>query len=196
MLTLFLGLLVFLGVHSIQALLPEQRQSWQSGWGSGVYRGIYSLLSLAGLVLVVWGYDLARSEPVVIYSPPRALVHASFMLMWVSMILLVAAYWPGNQIRLRLRHPMTLGIKAWALAHLLANGMLADLMLFGTFLIWSVLVFRSARRRQAPASATGTGSAMATLLTVGVGTAVWYLFLWGGLHALLTGVHPLGSLGA
>ena len=91
---------------------------------------------------------------------------------------------------------MTLGVKAWALGHLLANGTLADMMLFGTFLIWSVLVFRSARQRPALAAGTAPVSAWGTGLTVLIGTAVWALFLWGGLHARWIGVDPLGGMGA
>lgn len=197
MLTLALGLLLFLGVHSLQALAPHWRAQCQAQWGAWVYKGLYSLISLGGLVLIVIGYAQTRAEPVLLWTPPRGLVHASFLLMGVSMVLLVAAYWPGNRIRARLRHPMTLGVKVWALAHLLANGHLADLLLFGGFLIWAVMVFRAARRRaaSAPANASASaGSLSATLLTVGVGLALWALFLWGGLHARWIGVNPMGNL--
>lgn len=195
MLTLLTGLLLFLGVHSLQALAPAWRDQRRMQWGELPYKGVYSLLSLAGLALIVVGYAQARAEPVLLWTPPRGLVHASFLLLWVSMVLLVAAYWPGNRIRNRLRHPMTLGVKVWALAHLLANGSLADLMLFGTFLIWSVLVFRSARRRPVTTPATA-GSLTATVLVVILGTGVWALFLWGGLHARWIGVNPLGGMGS
>ena len=117
------------------------------------------------------------------------------MLLWVAMVLLGAAYVPRNAVRARLGHPMTLGVKTWALAHLLANGMLADLMLFGTFLIWSVLVFRSARRRPA-AGPVASSRLPATLLVLVLGSAVWALFLWGGLHARWIGVDPFGGMGA
>ena len=196
MLTLLIGLLLFLGVHCLQTLAPEWRAQRRAKWGALPYKGLYSLVAGAGLVLIVIAYGQARLEPVAIWTPPRGLVHASFLLMWVSMVLLVAAYVPRNGIRARLGHPMTLGVKVWALAHLLANGTLADLMLFGTFLVWAVLVFRSARRRPAPASASAPASGVATGLTVLVGTAVWALFLWGGLHARWIGVNPLGSAGA
>lgn len=194
MLTLLSGLLLFLGVHCLQALAPGWREQRRLQWGELAYKGVYSLLSLAGLALIVVGYGQARAEPVPLWTPPRALVHTSLLLMWVSMVLLVAAYWPRNAIRARLGHPMTLGVKTWALAHLLANGNLADLMLFGTFLIWAVLVFRSARRRPAPAAAAS--SPVATVVTVLAGSALWALFLWGGLHARWIGVNPLGSAGA
>ncbi len=196
MLTLLFGLLLFIGIHSLQALAPGWRSQQRERWGELGYKGLYSLVAGAGLVLIVVGYDQARLEPVAIWTPPRGLVHASFLLMWVSMVLLVAAYVPRNAIRARLGHPMTLGVKTWALGHLLANGSLADLMLFGTFLIWAVLVFRSARRRPAPAGAAAPVSALGTGLTVLVGTAVWALFLWGGLHARWIGVDPLGGMGA
>lgn len=195
MLTLLLGLLLFVGVHSLQALAPDWRAQRRAQWGELPYKGLYSLIALAGLALIVIGYGQARAEPVLLWTPPRGLVHASFLLLWLSMVLLVAAYWPGNRIRTALKHPMTLGVKVWALAHLLANGSLADLMLFGTFLLWAVLVFRSARRRPAAAPAS-PGSLTATVLAVLMGTGVWALFLWGGLHARWIGVNPFGSMGA
>lgn len=194
MLTLILGLLLFLGVHLLQVLAPDWRQRRRAQWGEMAYKGLYALVALAGLALVVVGYGEARAEPVPLWTPPRGLVHASFLLMWVAMVLLVAAYWPGNRIRARLRHPMTLGVKVWALGHLLSNGNLADVVLFGSFLLWAVLVFRSARRR--PAAPAASGSLAATALTVLAGTGVWALFLWGGLHARWIGVNPLGGMGA
>ncbi len=195
MLTLLLGLLLFIGMHCLQALAPDWRQQQRARWGEWGYKGLYSLVSGLGLVLIVIGYGQARSEPVPLWTPPRGLVHASFLLMWVAMVLLVAAYVPRNAVRARLGHPMTLGVKTWALAHLLANGMLADLMLFGTFLIWSVLVFRSARRRPT-ASPVASSRLPATLLVLVLGSAVWALFLWGGLHARWIGVDPFGGMGA
>ncbi len=195
MLTLLLGLLLFIGMHCLQVLAPDWRQQQRARWGEWGYKGLYSLVSGIGLVLIVIGYGQARSEPVPLWTPPHGLVHASFLLMWVAMVLLVAAYVPRNAVRARLGHPMTLGVKTWALAHLLANGMLADLMLFGTFLIWSVLVFRSARRRPA-AGPVASSRLSATLLVLVLGSAVWALFLWGGLHARWIGVDPFGGMGA
>ena len=197
MLTLSIGLLLFLGVHSLQALAPQWRDAQRARWGEWPYRGLYSLLSLAGLALIVLGYAQARAEPVVLWTPPKGLAHASVLLMWLSSVLLVAAYAPANHLRSRLRHPMTLSVKVWALAHLLANGHLADVLLFGGFLIWSVAVFRSARRRPATrAAAARAPSASGTVLALLIGTGLWALFLWGGLHARWIGVSPLGGLGA
>ena len=195
MLTLLFGLILFLGVHCLQALAPEWRAQRRAQWGEMTYKGLYSLVAGLGLVLIVVGYGEARTQPVQLWTPPRGLMHLSFLLMWVSMVLLVAAYVPGNAIRRRLGHPMTLGVKVWAFGHLLANGTLADLMLFGTFLIWAVLVFRSARRRPSSPDVRPT-RAVATALTVLLGTGVWAVFLWGGLHGVLIGVNPLGGMGA
>ncbi len=195
MLTLVAGLVLFLGIHSLQSLAPQWRAHRLAQWGELPYKGLYALVSVLGLVLIVVGYGQARDEPVLLWPVPKGMAHASVLLMWLSMVLLVAAYWPRNGIRARLRHPMTLGVKVWALAHLLANGQLADLLLFGGFLVWSVLVFRSARRRPAPAAPAAV-STTATVLTLLAGTAVWALFLWGGLHARWIGVNPLGAAGA
>ena len=140
MLQLLIGLALFLGIHSAQSLAPQARQRAQQRWGALGYKAVYSAVSLLGLYLIVHGYAQARLTPVVLWTPPRGLQHASIALMWVAMVLLVSAYVPGNQIRAKLRHPMTLSVKVWALAHLLANGHLADAVLFGGFLLWSVLV--------------------------------------------------------
>lgn len=195
MLTLFYGLVLFLGIHLLQVLAPGWRERRRAQWGELTYKGVYSVLSLIGLVLLVQGYGLARAEPVLLWQPPRGLLHLAWLLMWLAMVLLVAAYVPRNGIRRRLGHPMTLGVKVWALAHLLVNGHLADVLLFGSFLLWAVLVFRSARRRPPSAATPAPSSTLATLATVVVGTAVWALFLWGGLHAQWIGVDPLGAAG-
>ena len=195
MLTLFYGLLLFLGVHLVQVLAPGWRERRRAQWGALTYKGVYSVVSLIGLVLLVQGYGLARAEPVLLWQPPRGLLHLAWLLMWLAMVLLVATYVPRNGIRRRLGHPMTLGVKVWALAHLLVNGNLADVLLFGSFLLWAVLVFRSARRRPPSTTASAPTSALATLATVVLGSALWAVFLWGGLHAQWIGVDPMGAAG-
>jgi uncharacterized membrane protein len=195
MLTLLLGLVLFLGVHSLQALAPAWRAQRRAQWGERVYKGVYALLALLGLWLIVQGYGEARQAPVLLWQPPRMLMHISWLLMWLSMVLLVAAYVPANAIQARLGHPMTLGVKVWALAHLLVNGTLADAMLFGTFLIWAVLVFRSARRREPGPRVARASSLWGTGLALLLGSGLWALLLWGGLHARWIGVDPLGGLG-
>ncbi|MBL8372499.1 MAG: NnrU family protein [Burkholderiaceae bacterium] len=189
---LLLGLIVFLGVHSVRIVAEDWRTRTIASRGVGAWKGMYSALSVVGLGLVVWGYGLARQEPVILWSPPMGMRHAASLLTLVAFVLLTAAYVPRNALRLRLRHPMVLGVKAWALAHLLSNGSLADLLLFGSFLVWAVLSFRAARQRDRQASpAVVSTSALATGLTLVVGIGAWVVFaLW--LHGPLMGVRPFG----
>ena len=131
---------------------------------------MYSLLSIAGFVLIVWGYGQARLQPMVLWPSPTWTRHLAALLTIPAFVLLVAAYVPRNAIKARLHHPMVLGVKVWALAHLLANNTLADLLLFGGFLAWSVASFTAARKRD---NAAGTvylhGHAGPTVAVVVVG---------------------------
>jgi uncharacterized membrane protein len=192
MLVLLLGLVLFLGVHSTRIVAEGWRTGMLAKLGEKGWKGAYSLASLVGFVLIVGGYSLARQQPVVLWSPPVATRHIAGLLMLVSFILLSAAYVPGNGIKSKLRHPMVLGVKVWALAHLLSNGNLADVLLFGSFLVWSVLSFRAARGRDRAAGLVGTaGKLSATLATVGVGIVAWAVFAFWA-HAALIGVRPFG----
>ncbi len=196
MLQLLIGLTLFLGIHSTQSLAPQWRKSVINRWGPMGFKGLYTLISLAGLYLIVQGYGLARLAPVVLWTPPRGMQHATALLMWFAMVLLVAAYVPRNQIKTRLRHPMTLSVKVWALGHLLSNGNLADALLFGGFLVWSVWVFRAARQRDRMSlHSAPEGTLLGTLLAVVLGTGVWAAFVMGGLHLWLVGVMPLTRAG-
>lgn len=191
MLQLIMGLGLFLGIHALQSVAPQLRQSAMSRLGTLGYKGVYAAVSLLGIYLLVKGYGMARLEPVVLWTPPRGMQHATILLMWVAMVLLVATYVPGNHIKAKLRHPMTLSVKVWALGHLLSNGNLADVLLFGSFLLWSVLVFRAARQRdRLSLHSAPEGQLLTTLLAVVVGTGVWAAFLMGGLHLWLVGVMP------
>lgn len=196
MLQLLIGLTLFLGIHSAQSLLPQWRQNAIDRFGSLGFKGVYAVLSLLGLYLLVQGYGLARLDPVLLWTPPRGMQHATILLLWVAMVLLVASYVPGNQIKAKMRHPMTLSVKVWALGHLLSNGNLADVLLFGGFLVWSVLVFRAARQRDRLSLHTPPeGKLLGTLLAVVLGTGVWAAFLMGGLHLWLVGVMPMTRAG-
>lgn len=196
MLQLLIGLTLFLGIHSLQSLAPQQRQSAIARWGALPFKGVYAALSLLGFVLLVQGYAQARLEPMVLWTPPRGMQHATALLLWLAMVLLAAAYVPGNQIKAKLRHPMTLSVKVWALGHLLSNGNLADVLLFGGFLVWSVWVFRAARQRDRLSLHTAPeGTLLGTALAVVVGTGVWAAFVMGGLHLWLVGVMPLTRAG-
>lgn len=190
---LILGLVLFLGVHSVRIFANDWRTKVIAQRGENAWKGLYSVLSVIGLVLVVWGYGLARQQPVVLWLPPVATRHVAALLMLVSFILLVAAYVPRNGIKAWLHHPMVLGVKVWALAHLLSNGYLADVVLFGAFLLWSVLSFRAARARdRAAGTVYPRGDAFATGITAVVGTVLWLVFsMW--LHVWLIGVRPFGG---
>lgn len=187
---LIAGLFVFLGLHSIRMLADGWRGRMLQRYGEAVYKGIFSVLSLMGLALVVYGFGLAREAPVVLWVPPLALRHAASLLTLVAFVLLVAAYVPRNAIKARWHHPMVLSVKTWALAHLLANGHVAHLVLFGSFLIWSVCNFIVARRRDRMAGTrypAATVAGTTTMLVVGV--AVWALFAFQ-LHGWLIGIRP------
>ena len=108
---------------------------------------MYTVISIVGFGLIIWGYGLARAQPVVLWAPQLWARHLAALLMLFAFILLAAAYVPKNGIKAWVHHPMVLGVKVWALAHLLANHTLADLLLFGSFLVWAVLNFRAARAR-------------------------------------------------
>jgi uncharacterized membrane protein len=192
MLYLVLGLVVFLGVHSVRIVADGWRTQMRTRLGEGPWKGLYSLASAVGLALIVWGYGLARQQPVALWAPPVGMRHAAALLTLVAFVLLAAAYVPRNALKARLHHPMVLGVKVWALAHLLSNGNLADVVLFGAFLLWAVLSFRAARQRdRVQGTVYAAGTAAGTIATVVVGAVAWAAFaLWG--HAWLIGVAPLG----
>lgn len=195
---MLLGLILFLGCHSVRVFAEDWRTAMLVRLGEKMYKGLYSLLSLLGFVLLVYGYSLARLDSSLLWLPPLATRHAASLLMLIALILLVATYVPRNAIQKRLRHPMVLSVKVWALAHLLSNGRWVDVVLFGTFLLWAVLSFRAARQRdrlqddmepestEAPEVASST-----TLKVMVIGALVWVVFLLGG-HAWLFGVSPIG----
>ena len=189
---LILGLVLFLGVHSVRIVADGWRTRMWERLGEGRWKGLYSLLSFAGLIFIVWGYGLARQDPVLLWSPLVAMRHAASLLTLAAFILLVAAYVPRNAFKARLHHPMVLSVKVWALAHLLSNGNLADVLLFGGFLLWAVLDFRAARLRdRAQGTAYPSGTLAGTAMTVVLGLVAWAVFAFWG-HALLIGVSPMG----
>ena len=192
MTVLILGLVLFLGIHSARVVAEDRRTTFIAARGEQAWKGIYSVLSLAGFALLVWGFGLARQQPVVLWATPTWARHAASLLMLLSFVLLTAAYVPGNGIKARLHHPMVLGVKTWAFAHLLSNNTLADLLLFGSFLAWGVLSFIAARRRdRANGTTYAAGKVSRTLITVAVGVVAWGVFaLW--LHGWLIGVRPMG----
>ena len=199
---LILGLVLFLGAHSTRVFAENWRQATLERLGEKAYKGVYTLVSLLGFGLMMFGFDQVRWDSPVLWSPPVWAKHGAALLMLVSLVLLACAYAPRNAIKVKLHHPMVLSVKVWALAHLLANPRLADVVLFGAFLLWSVLNFRAARRRDRLAAASlsageGSGSlepevsSAATWRAIGIGVVVWAFLLSRG-HAWLFGVSPLG----
>ena len=189
---LILGLVIFLGAHSTRIFAEGWRGAQLTRLGEKGWKGLYSVVSLVGFVLLVWGYGVARQEPVPLWTPSIGMRHLASLLTLVSFIFLAAAYVPRNAIKARLGHPMTLGVKVWALSHLLANHTLADVLLFGGFLVWAVLCFRAARARdRAAGTVYPAGTAAGTAITVAVGLGAWMVFaMW--LHGPLIGVRPFG----
>ena len=193
---MLIGLLLFLGTHSVRIVAEPWRSATRERIGPLAWRGIYSVLSIAGFVAIVWGYGIARQQPVVLWEPPLAMRHIAALLTLVAFVLLAAAYVPGNAIKARLGHPMAAGVKIWAFAHLLANGTLADVLLFGGFLAWAVVDRISVKRRAAagllrsPPALPGSTANDAIAL---VGGLVVYLLFVFWAHAWLFGVRPMGG---
>jgi uncharacterized membrane protein len=187
---LIIGLVIFLGVHSVRIVADRWRQAQIARLGEKSWKLGYSVLSAAGLALIIWGYGVAREAPVILWNPPTGMRHVAGLLTLVAFIFLAAAYVPRNHIKARFHHPMVLGVKGWALGHLLANGTVADLLLFGSFLVWAVLSFIAARRRDRLAgTAYPAGTGRGTLIAIVAGTVAWAVFAFW-LHGLLIGVRP------
>lgn len=189
---LILGLVLFIGVHSVRIVAEGWRTRTIARIGEKPWKGVYAVLSLIGFGLIIWGFSQARAMPVQLWNPPVAMRHLAAPLTLVAFVLLAAAYVPGNGVKSRLHHPMVLAVKVWALAHLLATGNLAHVLLFGSFLAWSVGSFSAARRRdRASAAVYPPGQSMRTAATVVVGTLAWAVFaLW--LHGRWIGIRVVG----
>lgn len=186
MLLFLIGLGVFLGLHSLRIVAEPWRQRQIARLGANAWRGLYSLIAIASFVLLLWGYAQVRHQYPPLFDAPRGLRHASSLLVLIAFWLLAATYVPRNHLKAAVKHPMTLAVKTWALAHLLVNHSLPDLLLFGGFLLWSVLLFRSARRR--PVS-VAPGTVLGTAATLLIGTAAFAGFAFW-LHAAWIGVRP------
>ena len=191
MIMLILGLVLFLGIHSVRIVADGLRSGFIARRGLNAWKGVYSLISIAGFVLICVGFGQARQQAVVLWSPPRWTHDVAALLTLLAFILITAAYVPGNGLKARVKDPMILGVKCWAAGHLLANGTLADAVLFGSFLLWAVLDFRAARqrRRAGGESAVAPGKASRTAIAVVVGVLAWMLFALH-LHQMLIGVAP------
>jgi uncharacterized membrane protein len=189
---LITGLILFLGIHSSRIFAENTRLRLVQKLGANGWKGIYSLISLIGFVFIIYGYGMARESPIVLWNPPIWTRHLAGLLTLPAFVLIAASQIRGTHIRAKLKHPMVLGVKLWATAHLLANGSLHDVILFGSFLFWAVLSFRAARQRDRIAGTiyTATGTTR-DAIAVSVGLAGWIAFAFY-LHAAWIGVRPFG----
>ena len=128
---LILGLVLFLGIHSVSIVAPAWRDAQAARLGEWPWKGVYSLVSIAGFAVLVMGYGIARHTAPVLYAPPAGMRHVTLLLMLPVFPLIAAAYVPGR-IQARLGHPFLAGVMLWAVAHLLSNGTLADVCLLYT----------------------------------------------------------------
>ena len=187
---LVLGLILFLGTHSLSIFNDPWRNRMHARLGENAWKGAYTVVSLIGLVLIVYGYGQARLDPVVIYNPPFWLRHVAMLLLVPVFPLLLATYLPGR-IKSAARHPTLVATKLWALAHLLANGTLADVLLFGGFLAWAVADRISLKRRQPRALHTAPAGKANDLIAIVGGLALYGAFVMF-LHTWLIGISPIG----
>lgn len=193
MVTLILGLILLLGVHSVRIFAEDGRDRLIARLGQNRYKITYSALSLVGLLLIIFGYGQARIDATPLWSPPTGLRHLTFLLVPVAFVLVASAYVSPGYIKAAIRHPMVFGVAVWALAHLLANGTGVDVLLFGAFLVWALVDYASALRRTDGAGAEmgSVKSVRGDVIAVAVGLVLSALFLFG-LHGWLIGVPLLG----
>ena len=187
---LVLGLILFLGTHSVHMLAPHFRERVVARIGLLPWKGLYSLVSIAGFVLIVIGFGMARADSHLLYASPVWLRHLNALFTLAAFVLVAAAYVPRNHLKAKIGHPMLAGVKLWALGHLLAIGYLHDVVLFGAFLVWAVADFAVSRRRDRAAGIVyPAGTAMGDVLAVVIGVAAWAIFAFL-LHLRLIGVSP------
>jgi uncharacterized membrane protein len=190
MIWFILGLALFLGIHSTRAFADGWRAATIARIGEGPWKAIYSVLSIAGFILLAWGYGQARQQ-LPLWDPPAFMRHVTALLMLPVFVLFVAAYVPRNGIKAKVHHPQVLSVKLWAFAHLLSNGNLADVLLFGGFLAWAILSFTAARKRdRAAGKVYPAGTVQGTIACVITGLAIYAAFVMG-LHAWLIGVRVI-----
>lgn len=187
---LILGLILFFAPHTVHMLAPRWRDGAVARIGLLPWKGLYSVVAGAGLVLIIIGFGMARADAQLLYVPPAWLRHLNALFTLVAFVLIAAAYVPRNHLKAKLGHPMLAGVKLWAIGHLLATGYVHDVVLFGAFLVWAVADFGISRRRDRTARAVYPRGTLAfDTITVAVGVAAWAIFAFA-LHQRLIGVNP------
>ncbi len=191
---LVLGLVIFLGVHSTRILAEGGRAKAVARLGEGPWKGVYSLLSLIGFALIVWGFGQARSNAAELWTPPIWTRHITILFMLISLILIGAYIFKKSHIAVAVHHPMVWGVAIWAAGHLIANGSTADLLLFGAFLVWAIADLVSSYGRDARNSVVYPPPTWgATIGAIALGVVLWIALL-GGLHHWLFGVSPMAGM--
>lgn len=185
---LILGLVVFLGVHSVRILAGPFRDA-QVTLSPKRWKGLYSLASAVGLALIIWGWIVFRPTAPQVYAPPAWGRHVTWVLVWMALVLMPTGNAPTGRIKATVRHPMLLGVILWSAGHLLANGDQASVTLFGSFLAWAVVDLISALGRNEPAPVVI--KPRSDLIAVAAGTVLWCVLAFF-LHRVLFGVSPLG----
>ncbi|MBW6493449.1 MAG: NnrU family protein [Burkholderiaceae bacterium] len=189
---LVMGLVFFLGIHTLRIVADDWRSAKVAGLGLMTWKGIYAAVSLAGVALVILGFGLARASSIDLWQPARWSHHAAGLLTLVAFVLLVAAYVPSSRIKGLVGHPMVAGLMVWSVGHLIANGRLADLVLFGTLLVWASAELVSLRKRDKATGVTrDPGSWANDIVTLIIAVVFWYIFALH-LHYTLVGVAPFG----
>ncbi len=185
---LVLGLVIFLGVHLLRATAPGWRDAMIARLGEGPYKGLYSFVAVLGLALIVWGFPLAASDGRSLYFPAQGLRHVTEALMLPALVLAVASGLPPGHIRRFVRHPLLIATILWSVGHLLVNGELAAVVLFGSFLAWALIDLAAQRDR--PAAPPVPPRLAYDGLAIVVGLVLYAALVWR-LHLWAFGVSPL-----
>lgn len=190
MAVLVIGLLAFIGIHSVRIVAPSWRDAQIGRFGKGAWHAVFGSISLTGLIVIVYGYGIARRAPVLAWSPPMWMPHLAAALTALAFVVLASALLPASSLKQRLVAPLPAAIALWAFAHLLANGTFNAIVLFGSLFVWSFVLFAVTRARH-----VGTTPVRASLrdnfIAVALGLAAWAIFVFE-LHGPLIGVRPLG----
>ena len=190
---LVIGLVLFLGAHSVRIFAEGWRTARIAQMGPNGWKAAYGVVSLVGFVLICYGYGLSRQAPIDLFNPPVWTRHLAALITLPAFVLLVAGQIPGTYIKQAVKHPMVLGTKAWAFAHLIANGRLADVVLFGAFLVWAILDFKAARGRDKALGLTYPAKGVVRdIAAVVIGIVAWAAFAMY-FHAAWIGVRPFGG---
>jgi uncharacterized membrane protein len=191
MILLVVGLVLFLGIHSTRVVADGFRARQLAALGETRWKLMYTGVSLLGFALIVVGYGQSRGDPVVLFDPPLWSYHATIGLTLPAFWLLAASKVPGNHLKAWIGHPMLAGTKLWAIAHLLSNGRLGDVLLFGGFLLWAIVTFANSRRRDRREGVVyRAGTLGGDVLVLLGGTLAWGVFAHL-LHRWLIGIDPM-----